>query len=173
MEATFRGTTLTSSAGGSAASGVTRSRIAEVCALLNAEDVNYVVVGGSALALHGAVRATKDIDILVEPTLENVTRALRALEGLTFGIARELDPAEVLRAHLTVVGDIPRVDLLTLAWSVRYADAAPRLVWLDVDGVEVPVADLETLIWSKQTGRLHDAADVETLERLKELGDGA
>lgn len=171
MEATLRSGALTASAGGSPTDGVTRSRIAEVCALLNEQGVNYVVVGGSALALHGAVHATKDIDILLEPTLENVNHALRALEGLRSGIARELDPAAVLRAHLTVVGDVPRVDLLTLAWSVRYADAAPGLLRLDVEGVEVPVADLDTLIRSKQTGRLQDAADVETLERLKQIRD--
>ena len=171
MEAAHRGCTLTAPGDGPEQGSPTRSRIVSVCALLNAEDVAYAVVGGSALALHGAVRATKDIDILLEPTLENVTRALRALEGLTFGIARDLDPAAVLRAHLTVVPDVPRVDLLTLAWSVRYADAAPGLLRLDVDGVEVPVVDLDTLIRSKQTGRLQDAADVETLERLKELGE--
>ena len=170
METAHRGCALTAPGDGTERRDATRSRIVNVCALLNAEDVAYVVVGGSALALHGAVRATKDIDILLEPTLENVTRALRALEGLTFGTARDLDPTAVLRAHLTVVPDLPRVDLLTLAWSVRYADAAPGLLRLDVDGVEVPVVDLDTLIRSKQTGRLQDAADVETLERLKELG---
>jgi hypothetical protein len=39
-----------------------------------------------------------------------------------------------------------------------------------IDDVEIPVADLDTLIRSKQTGRLQDRADAETLERLKLLG---
>jgi hypothetical protein len=128
-----------------------------------------VIVGGFALALHGAIRATKDIDVLIEPTLENARRALEALRGLTFGVARELDPAEVIARPITIVGDDPRVDLLTIAWSVRYADAAPSLLRLRVEDVEIPVADLETLIRSKQTGRLQDRADVETLEQLKRL----
>ena len=126
-----------------------------------------MIVGGFALALHGAIRATKDIDVLIEPTLENARRALEALRSLTYGVARELDPAEVITRPITIVGDDPRVDLLTIAWSVRYADAAPSLLRIRVDDVEIPVADLETLIRSKQTGRLQDRADVETLEQLK------
>jgi hypothetical protein len=140
-----------------------------VCRLLNAAGVHYVVVGGFALALHGAVRATKDVDILIEPTLANARRALQALGGLTFGIARELEAAEVVARPLTIIGDDPRVDLLTLAWSVRYADAAPHVRTTEIDGVRIPFADLDTLIRSKQTGRLQDQADVETLERLKRL----
>ena len=128
-----------------------------------------MILGGFALALHGAIRATKDIDVLIEPTLENARRALEALRGLTYGIARKLDPAEVITRAITIVGDDPRVDLLTIAWSVRYADAAPSLLRIRVDDVEIPVADLETLIRSKQTGRLQDRADVETLEQLKRL----
>ena len=145
------------------------SRLVGVCRLLNAAGVRYVVVGGFALALHGIVRATKDVDVLLEPTLKNVRRALRALEGLRFGIARDLDPAAVLAKPITIVGDDPRVDLLTLAWSVRYADAAPRMLTATIDDVDVPYADLETLIRTKQTGRLQDRADAEALEELRRL----
>ena len=145
------------------------SRLLTVCRLLNAAEVRYVIVGGFALALHGAVRATKDIDVLIEPTLDNARRALDALAGLTWGVARELDPADVLAKPITIIGDDPRVDLLTLAWSVRYADAAPSMLMMKVDDVEIPVADLDTLIRSKATGRLQDRADIETLEELKRL----
>ena len=148
---------------------LTKSRLATVCGLLNAAGVKYVVVGGFAVALHGVVRATKDIDILIEPTLENAKRALQALEGLTWGISRELDPSDVVTNPITIIGDDPRVDLLTLAWSVRYADAAPKAQRVDIDGVEVPFADLDTLIRTKQTDRFQDKADVENLEQVKRL----
>jgi len=144
-------------------------RLTTVCALLNAARVQYVVVGGFAVALHGVVRATADVDILIEPSLKNVRRTLRALEQLPFHVAGDLDPAHVAANPLTIIGDNPRVDLLTLAWSVRYADAAPGKLIADVDGVRVQYADLETLIRSKQTGRLQDRADVEALQRMKEL----
>ena len=139
---------------------VTTSRLARVCGLLNAAGVKYVVIGGFAVALHGVVRATKDIDILIEPTLRNARRALKALEGLRWGIARELDPSEIVTKPITVIGDDPRVDILTLAWSVRYADAAPKAERVEIDGVEIPYADLDTLIRTKQTDRFQDKADV-------------
>ena len=142
-------------------------RLAKVCRLLNEAGVKYVVVGGFALALHGVVRATKDIDILVEPSVANVALALKALEGLKWGVARELDPSEVAAKPITIIGDEPRVDLLTLAWSVRYADAAPTALKVDINGVQVPFADLDTLIRTKQTGRFQDQADVESLEHVK------
>lgn len=145
------------------------SRLATVCRVLNEADVAYVVVGGFALAYHGVVRATKDVDILIEPTLDNVRRALRALEGLAWGVARELDPTAVAANPITVVGDDPRVDLLTLAWSVRYGDAAPTIEWAEIEGVEVPFPDIDTLIRSKDTDRFQDRADVENLERVKRL----
>lgn len=140
-----------------------------MCSLLNAQGVRYVVVGAFALAYHGYIRATKDVDILIEPTLENATRALRALEGLTWGIARELDPAEVIAKPLTIIGDEPRVDLLTIAWSVRYADAAATIEKAVIEGVEVPFPDIDTLIRTKRTERTRDKADAEELERIKFL----
>lgn len=146
------------------------SRLLTVCRLLNAHDVQYVVVGGFAMALHGAIRATKDVDILLEPTLANVTRALAALAALPYRVAEDLAAATVLAKPITIIGDDPRVDLLTLAWSVRYADAVPHLIRTTIDGVEVPYAGIDTLIRSKQTGRLQDLADIEVLERLKALG---
>lgn len=145
------------------------SRLLTVCRLLNGAGVRYVIVGGFALALHGAVRATKDVDVLIEPTLDNARRALQALQGLTYGIAREVDPADVIARPITIIGDDPRVDLLTIAWSVRYADAAPSMLRVRIDDVEIPVADLDTLIRSKQTGRLQDLADAETLAEIRRL----
>src|SRR2546426_3299442 len=145
------------------------SRLATVCSLLNAAGVKYVVVGAFAAALHGVVRATKDIDVLIEPTLENARRALKALESLSWGVSRELDPADVVAKPITVIGDDPRVDLLTLAWSVRYADAAPKALTVEIDGVEIPFADLDTLIRTKQTDRFQDKADIESLEQVKRL----
>ena len=148
---------------------LTKSRLATVCGLLNAAGVKYVIVGGFAVALHGVVRATNDIDVLIEPTLDNARRALKGLEGLRWGVARELDPSEVAANPITVIGDDPRVDLLTLAWSVRYADAAPKVQKVEIEGVEIPFADLDTLIRTKQADRFQDKADVENLEQVKRL----
>jgi hypothetical protein len=145
------------------------NRLTRVCGLLNAGKVKYVVIGAFAMALHGVVRATKDVDILIEPTLANTRRALKALQGLTWGVAAQLDPAEVMTRPITIIGDDPRVDLLTLAWSVRYADAAPKALRVEIDGVLIPYADVDTLIRSKETNRHQDNADIESLQQVKRL----
>jgi hypothetical protein len=98
--------------------------------------------------------------------------ALRRGRRVRDGVARELDPATVIAKPITIIRGDPRVDLLTLEWSVRYADVEPSMLRLRIEDVEVPVADLDTLIRSKATGRLQDRADLETLETLKRLRSG-
>ena len=149
------------------------SRLGTVCALLNAAEARYVIVGGFAVALHGVIRATKDVDVLIEASADNAARVLEGLQGLRWGIAAELDPVAVASRPITIIGDDPRVDLLTIAWSVRYADVVPTMLRTEIDGVEVPYLDLASLIRSKQTGRLQDQADVEQLEMIARLRDGS
>lgn len=145
------------------------ARLVRVCALLNAHQVRYVIVGAQAGQLHGFVRATRDVDVLIDATLENATRALEALSELPFKVAADMTAEYVLERTVTTIGDTPNVDLLTRAWNVRYEDAV-RTAHADiVDGVPVVYADIDTLIQSKQTGRLQDRADIEALERIKEL----
>jgi hypothetical protein len=70
---------------------------------------------------------------------------------------------------VTIVGDSPRIDILTLAWSVRYGDAVGRSVRFEVEGVEVPTVSLDDLIASKRTGRPQDVADLLVLEEIRRL----
>jgi len=70
---------------------------------------------------------------------------------------------------VTIIGDTPRVDVLTLAFSVRYADAKPGQHTTRIEGVRVPFVDFDTLIRSKQTGRPQDVADIAALERVRAL----
>jgi hypothetical protein len=145
------------------------TRIAQVCSLLNREGARYVVVGATALQLWGTTRATRDIGILIEATVENARRVLRALGQLGFGLARELTPEAVVRRAVTVIGDVPNVDVLTRAWNVTYDAAGPAAETFDVEGVAIPTASIDHLIESKRTGRLQDAADVEMLEEIRRL----
>ncbi|MEK6767450.1 MAG: hypothetical protein AABY85_00535 [Gemmatimonadota bacterium] len=148
---------------------VYRTRVAEVCAPLNAYQVKYVLVGAMAMQLWGTTRATRDVDILIEATRENAARVIDALTELGLGIARELTPDEIVASQVTMVGDIPNVDVMTIAWAVRYAEAIRDARTFTVEGVVIPVASLDHLIASKRTNRLQDAADIETLEAIKRL----
>lgn len=146
-----------------------RTALADVCWRLNAAEARYLLVGARALQLWGSARATRDIDVLIEPTEANARRVLDALTDSGFGFAREWAAAEVARRFVTIVGDSPRVDILTLAWSVRYADAVVRAVRFDVEGVAVPTVSLDDLIASKRTGRPQDVADLLVLEEIRRL----
>jgi hypothetical protein len=123
-----------------------------------------VVAGGVAANLHGSVRATKDVDILVPREEANMARVLGALSQLPYGIARELNAAEISRNPITIVGDDPRVDILTLAWTVTFEQAWVSRVVRRIGGVRIPYLGREDLIASKRTGRPADQADIEVLE---------
>lgn len=81
----------------------------DVCRLLNRRGAAYIVVGGIAVNLHGHVRATRDLDILVPRDIENTRRILEALADLPYGMARELDAETVDARPITIIGDDPRV----------------------------------------------------------------
>jgi hypothetical protein len=88
---------------------------------------------------------------------------LGALGELPFGVARELDAAEIAPKPITVVGDDPRIDVLTVAWTVSFDTAWPRRMVRRIGGVRVPYLSKADLIASKQTGRPSDLADIEAL----------
>ncbi|HEY6224516.1 MAG TPA: hypothetical protein VIW26_12080 [Gemmatimonadales bacterium] len=127
------------------------------------------MIGGVACILHGYLRATTDVDILIERTPENAERVLEALSTIGYGFAREWTPGELLKRPITVIGDDPAVDVFTVAWKVKYEQAAKRSSVADVDGVAIPLISIDDLIETKRTGRALDAADIEALEEIKRL----
>ncbi len=146
-----------------------RTRLAEVCALLNEEGARYVLVGATAMQLWGTTRATRDIDLLIDATEANAKRVLAALSRSGFGLAKEWLASTIVAKPVTIIGDSPRVDLMTVAWSVHYPEAISRATTFTLEGVEIPTASIDDLIASKRTGRLQDAADIEVLEEIKRL----
>jgi hypothetical protein len=131
--------------------------------LLNGHRVRYLIAGGIAANLHGSVRATKDVDILVPKDRANMQRLLDALSDLPFGIARELDADQLVDKPITIIGDDPRVDVMTVAWTVTFDRAWPNRVVRRIEGVRVPYLSLRDLKRSKRTGRPQDDADLEAL----------
>src|SRR5258706_14731069 len=123
--------------------------LARVCSLLNEEGVHYLVIGGQAIILHGVIRTTEDVDILIEPTEENCRRVIAALSRLEDGAARELKPQELLDNVVVKIADEITVDVSIHAWKVGYAEAKPSELETVVDGVRVPYLGLAKLIESK------------------------
>jgi hypothetical protein len=103
--------------------------------------------------------------VLVPPDPKNMARLLTALSSLPWGVARELDANDVAGKPLTIIGDDPRVDVLTIAWTVSFAQAWPDRRVRRIQGVRVPYLSLADLRASKQTGRPSDLADLVQLPR--------
>jgi hypothetical protein len=145
----------------------TDNRVLRVCRLLNRHRVRYLIAGGVAANLHGSVRATRDVDVLVPRDRRNMARLIAALSELPYGIARELDADDITRKPFTIIGDDPRVDVLTVAASVTFEQAHPRRIMRRIGGVRVPYLSRRDLIRSKNTGRAQDLADIERLKALE------
>src|SRR5205809_455443 len=96
-------------------------------------------------------------------------RRAEALARVGYGFASEWAADEILKRPITVIGDDPAVDVFTVAWKVKYEQAAPRAEVVDVEGVRIPLIALDDLIETKRTGRLQDAADIEVLEEIRRL----
>jgi len=140
-----------------------------VCRLLNEHGARYLVAGGYACILHGLVRTTEDVDILVAETPDNYRRIIAALSELEDHAARELAPSDFEDNVVIKVADEVEVDVSRRAWKVSYEEAAPRARSVVIDGVRVPFLGLADLMASKETHRAQDQAD---LLRLRALAAG-
>ena len=114
-----------------------------VCSLLNKHGAQYLVVGARACWLHGYVRATMDVDILIPEDLENHARIITALSELEDHAAAELTPQELIDNLVVKIADEVEVDVSTRAWKVSYADAVGTSLTTTIQGVKIPYLDLE------------------------------
>ncbi|HGY90858.1 MAG TPA: hypothetical protein ENK43_06780, partial [Planctomycetes bacterium] len=136
--------------------------------------VDYLIVGAHALAVHGHVRATKDLDVWVRPSPDNAARVLKAL--LAFG-APILDLTQEDLASPGVVFQIGvppvRIDVLTQIDGVEFDVAWSERVVVTRRAGNVYVLSKRLLIVNKQaSGRLQDLADVERLRDSDGPDDG-
>jgi len=96
----------------------------ELLELLNAHNVDYIIVWAYALAFHGAPRFTGDIDIFVKPDPENADRILAVLKEFGFG-SLDLDKSDFHQPDQVIQLGVPpvRVDLLTSLTGVPWQQA--------------------------------------------------
>src|SRR5450759_382859 len=133
--------------------------LVRLCAALNAEGGRYLVVGGMAMNQHGMLRATADIDLLLEGSRENQERVLRALEILPDKAVREVKENDLDEYAVVRVADEIVVDLMLAACGVTYDDAANEIEMREVQGVAIPFASAKLLLRTKQTDRERDIPD--------------
>ena len=144
----------------------------EFAELLNANGVEYLVVGGYALAVHGQPRYTGDLDLWLRVTPGNVERVLRALADFRFGSVG-LSAADFMQPEAVIQLGYPpgRIDLLTHVDGVDFDACFAKRIEVSVVGVVLPVIGLEDFKSNKRaSGRAKDLAD---LEALRDEPDGS
>jgi predicted nucleotidyltransferase len=143
----------------------------EFIAALNAHGVRYLVVGAHAVAFHARPRATKDLDVLIEPTAANARKVLAALRdffgGAELGYSEQdvTDPRWIIQlgvapVRIDLMPEIPGFESFETAWRKR-VDAT-------FGSVPAHYIGLDELIDAKRAvGRPQDRADLRILERAK------
>jgi len=129
--------------------------------------VKFLLVGAYAMGAHGYPRATGDIDIWVEPTVEN--SALVYSSMAVFGAPLH----EIEEATFTIpdvifqIGVAPRrIDIITKISGVEFDDAYKNRQIVEIEGLSIPILSLEDLIKNKRaTGRDKDRLDADLLEQ--------
>ena len=130
-------------------------------------NVKFLLVGAYAMGVHGYPRATGDIDIWVEPSLDNSRRVYRSLA--TFGAPlHEIDEATFTKPGIVFqIGVTPRrIDIITAISGVTFDDAYQQCQVVEIEGLLIPILSRSDLIRNKRaTGRERDRLDADRLER--------
>ena len=132
---------------------------------LNASNVRYLVVGGYAVALHGYPRYTKDLDVWIEPKIQNANNVLNALTAFGFGSLDITADDFLEEGNIIQLGYPPnRIDLITSLKGLMFENCYPERVQVEIQGVLIDFIDIENLKTNKKaTGRPQDLADLENL----------
>ena len=124
-----------------------------LCQNLNREGARYVVVGGMAIIQAGFLRATEDIDLLVDASADNLHRVRRALMELPDQAVRDMTDDDLDRYVVVRVADEFVVDLMKAACGIAYAEASQLVDVVEVEGIPIPFASPKLLWRTKQTVR--------------------
>ena len=137
--------------------------------LLNKHEVDYMIVGGYALAFHGKPRHTGDLDIWIDISDGNARKMLNTIIEFGMGSLGMEKKDFLQKGIITQIGYPPlRIDILNEIDGVNFKEAYPNKLIIDVDGLQVNYIGLDDLIKNKKvSGRHQDISDVNELNKLK------
>ena len=140
----------------------------EFIELLNAHQVEYLIVGGYALAFHGHPRYTKEIDVWIATHPEYAHKRLTVLKAFGFASLSLSQQAFLEKENIIQLGFPPnRIDILTSVDGIQFADSFSESSTIEIDGIAIHLIGIHKLIENKTaSGRLQDLADVEKLQAL-------
>ncbi|MBJ7348415.1 MAG: nucleotidyltransferase [Thermoleophilaceae bacterium] len=146
----------------------------ELLQVLSDHGVKFVIIGGFAVSAHGHPRATRDLDVVPEPSAENMQRlaaAIEKLDGHLVGVDADLLGIQLDAETFAEGANFPldttygRLDILQEMRDQKlHGQIAQDAIEVSIDGVQVLVCSLRALRELKQAaGRPQDIADLEAL----------
>jgi len=138
----------------------------EFIELLNKNNVNYLLVGGYAVGYHSRPRYTEDIDIWIQPSLENAKKIIHVLNkfgftGVSVSIEELIQPEKIIQLGLPP----QRIDILTSIDGVNFNEAWERRIVDSFGDIPVFIISLKDLIKNKSSsGRTKDLQDIEWIK---------
>ena len=139
----------------------------EFLQFLASRSVEYLLVGGYAVNLHGFIRTTGDIDIWIAASPENARKMVEVLKDFGFGSLRI--PAETFTelGNAIRMGEKPfKIEILTQISGVSFEEAWAGRIEMEVDGVPIHLISLNDLRKNKAaSGRPQDLADLSRLPK--------
>jgi len=139
----------------------------EMLSLFLENQVEFLIVGAYALAVHGYPRATGDIDLFIKPSKENSNKVFKclALFGAPMNNIQETDFSEP--NIVFQIGIAPRrIDLITMLDGLSFDEAINGSKEVELESLKLPVISRINLIKNKEaTGRPKDILDVKNLKQ--------
>jgi len=137
----------------------------EFVELLNSHQVEYLIVGGYAVGIHGYPRYTGDLDVWINATIENAQKMMRVLGDFGFS-SFNLTEADFVRSGNVIQMGYPpfRIDVLTTIDGVEFTDCYQNRIIIEHDTINLNIIGINDLKKNKKaSGRLKDLDDLQNL----------
>jgi hypothetical protein len=135
---------------------------------LNKNNVDYLLIGGYAVVLHGYNRFTADMDILFKPDIENGKKLLQCIQAFGYDVS-EFERVDLTKEIHFRIGEQPDVvDLINTTIGIDFTTVFERGTWMKINELDVKVIHINDLISNKKAlNTFKDLADAEELIKIK------
>jgi len=143
----------------------------EMLQILLSNEVKFLIVGAYALGAYGYPRATGDVDIWVDATIENSKRIYKSLSEFSAPISDITENTFAEKGIIFQIGVAPRrIDIITHIDGVIFQEAYESRENIEIEKLTIPFISKKDLIKNKQsTGREKDKLDANYLKKNKNV----
>ncbi|MBP6431878.1 MAG: nucleotidyltransferase [Ferruginibacter sp.] len=141
--------------------------------ILNKHQVKYVLVGGLAVVVNGFFRTTKDMDLFIEPSVENAEKLIESVNDFGFGyLSLNVDDVLDKKGYLQLGVAPVRIDMFCSLPALEFDEVYKQSFLYDQERVHFRVIHINHLIQNKEAvGRSQDITDVRNLKKIVNKGN--